>query len=423
MRPFPSRSRRWLGAALVIAIPLLVACSANNDPDGWAPPIETEVQRADGTTVSVILARTSDKRIAAIDLSSLNPIVWEFPGLDASRLAAEDNLFPGILTEIDAKGFYGPPAAIGPQGEEFVIADHDDGIVYALRRDGTSARVILDTEDRVIAGIIVDPNGRTIYVATTDGHVYALDTENPPADREDVDRFIWIVDDLDGKVWGTPALAETARGRVLIVPTTNGEVIALFTADGGEAWRFDSKAAIASDIVVVDGLAYVGAFDRQFYALDVETGDVRWAQSGDDWFWTKPLIVDGTLYVGDLAGKIWAWDALSGAPLWAAPYDTAERIRARPALTNAGELVVITREGTVLALDAATGLKIWPQGEALLQTDNRVLADPLIVADGSILISDDQGLLWRTRVNRGALCEVFPQRSPDCERQLDADPG
>ena len=420
-------SRRWLGVALLAAAPIAAACTVSNTPDGWAPPIEAEVETPDGSTVSVILARTSDNRVAALDLTSPTPVIWEFPGRDVRRRVSDDKVFPGIatdgfLTKIDVKGFYGAPLPIGREDEEFVLADHDSGVVYALRRDGTSARVILDTEDRVIAGVVVDPDGRTIYVATTDDRVYALDTDNPPEDREDVARMRWRVTDIGGKVWGTPALANTtAHGQVLLVPNTSGEIRALSTDDGSLAWRFPTAAGVASDIVVRGGLAYVGAFDRQFYALDVENGEVRWTQSGANWFWTKPFIEDGRLYVGDLDGKVWAWNALNGSPLWEAPYDTGERIRARPALTVAGDLVIVTREGNVLALDAATGLKIWPDGEAKLQTDNRVLADPLILSDGSILLSDDQGELWRVRVNRAAVCRVFPQDSPACERLLDAD--
>ena len=424
MRQVRSPSRRWLGAAFVIAIPVLTACGINDDPDGWAPPIETEVERSDGSTVSVILVRTGDNRIAAIDLTSLNPIVWEFPGTPSGQPVAEDNVFPGILTEIDAKGFYGVPTPIGPQGEEFVIADHDDGIVYALRRDGTSARVILDTEDRVIAGIVVDPDGRTIYVSTTDARVYALDTENPPRHRDDTERLRWLVTDLDGKVWGTPALVETdAHGLLLLVPTTNGTVIALRTDDSNVAWSFRAGAGIASDIVVRGGLAYVGAFDRQLYALDVETGEPRWTQTGDDWFWTKALIVDGALYVGDLAGNVWAWDALTGAPLWAVPYNTDERIRAQPVLTPAGDLVIVTREGHVLALDPSSGAKIWASRDADLKVENRVLATPLVQADDRILLNDDQGELWESRVGVNRFCRVWPRSSTTCSLSSPGDPG
>ena len=368
--------------------------------------------------------------MGAIDLNAdllANPVVWEFPGVPRGRILQDEELFPGLLEEADARGFYGTPVAIGAGADEFVIADHDAGTVFAVRRDGTSARVLLETEDRVIAGIVVGEDARTVFVATTDDHVYAIDSDNPPADRDDLDRFLWVAEGLGGKVWGTPALAQTtAHGSILIVPTTGGRVVALRVADGTVAWTFKSEAAVVSDIVVRDGSAYFGGFDRTFYALDVEmeTGDPpKWTQSGDDWFWTTPLIVDNALYVGDLSGKIWAWDIGTGAPIWLEPYDTTERIRARPAVTEAGELVIITREGTVLALDAASGLKIWPQALVQLQTDNRVLADPLILDDGSILISDDQGLLWRSRVNRGAVCQVFPDRNGTCELLLDGDQG
>ncbi|PZC44494.1 MAG: Outer membrane protein assembly factor BamB [Chloroflexi bacterium] len=413
------RRRRWLGLALLVAIPILAACTVSNDPDGWAPPVVTEI---DGRTV--ILARVDNNLLGAIDVDQADPIVWLFPGIAAGQPASVDDErpFPGLDDPVDAQGFYGPPVPIGADDAELVIADHSEGIVYAIRRDGSSARILLDTEDRVIAGIVVADDARTIFVASTDDHVYAIDTARPPTNIDDRKGFTWIADDIDGRVWGTPALAESsAHGTLLLVPTMNGSVTALRTSDGVAAWSFESGGGIASDITVVDGLAYVGAFDGIFYALDVESGDVHWRAQGSNWFWTSALVANGVVYVGDLDGDIWAWDAQTGASIWAGAFHALERIRAGLTLTAAGELVVITREGTLLGVDPSTGERIWGDPANPLQTSNRVLATPLILADDSVVLSDDQGVLWRTRVGSGRVCEIFPERNSDCERLLDAD--
>ena len=85
--------------------------------------------------------------------------------------------------------------------------------------------------------------------------------------------------------------------------------------------------------------------------------------------------------------------------------------------------MIITREGTLLAIDPDTGRQVWGDPSNPLKTSNRVLATPLILADDSVLISDDQGVLWRSRVGSGRVCEIFPERNLDCERLLDADQG
>ena len=415
------RSRRLRGLALLAAIPILAACTISNDPDGWAPPIATEL---DGR--AVVIARVEDNAIAAIDLDRASPVVWRFPGVAAGQAPSQDDErpFPGLDGPVEAQGFYGAPAVIGAQGEEFVVADHNDGVVYAIRRDGTSARVLLDTGAPVIAGVVAAADGRTLFVATTGERVYAIDAESPPASVDDAEAFVWIAEGLGGRIWGTPAIAASERdGPLLIVPTMAGRVVALRTDDGSVVWSFDSGAGIASDVVVGGGLAFFGGFDRTFYALDVETGDLRWSAQGAHWFWTSALLVNGTVFVGDLHGAVWAWDAATGVPRWPEPFQAGERIRAQPALTAAGELVIITREGTLLALDPDTGRRVWGDPDTPLKTSNRVLATPLILADDSVLISDDQGVLWRSRVGAGRICEIFPERNLDCERLLDAVQG
>ena len=417
----PLGRRRLRGLALLAAIPILAACTVTNDPDGWAPPIATEL---DGRPI--VIARVEDNAMAAIDLDRANPVVWMFPGVAAGQAPAQDDErpFPGLDGPVEAQGFYGAPAVIGANAEEIVVADHNEGIVYAIRRDGSSARVLLDTGAPVIAGVVAADDGRTIFIATTDERVYAIDTESPPLSVDDAEAFVWIAEGIEGRIWGTPAIAHTdAHGALLIVPTMAGQVVALRTDDGAVVWTFRSGAGIASDVVVGDGLAFFGGFDRTFYALDVETGEERWRAEGAHWFWTSALLVNGTVFVGDLHGAVWAWDAATGAARWPEPFQAGERIRAQPALTSAGELVIITREGTLLAIDPDTGRQVWGDPSNPLKTSNRVLATPLILADDSVLISDDQGVLWRSRVGSGRVCEIFPERNLDCERLLDADQG
>ena len=102
--------RRLRGLALLAAIPILAACTVTNDPDGWAPPIATEL---DGRPI--VIARVEDNAIAAIDLDRANPVVWMFPGAAAGQAPAQDDErpFPGLDEQVEAQGFYGAPAVIG----------------------------------------------------------------------------------------------------------------------------------------------------------------------------------------------------------------------------------------------------------------------------------------------------------------------
>ncbi len=386
--------RRWLMAPLAAAIVLITACGVSNDPDGWASPLTLD--DADGA--DVIIIRTDREHIAALDIS-VRPldeaaVRWEFP--------RENDGFPGLTEPVDAHGFYGTPALLGPDGEELILADYDEGTVYAVRTDGTSARIIFDVDGRVVASVIVDPDRTTAYITATDGCVYAVDTESPGT-------ATWSFCDPESEVWGTPDLAQSRTyGGLLLVPGLNGRVSALqIEREGRLAWTFQTDAAIAGNVVVSEGRAYLGDFNSIFFALDVETGDVVWSALGADWFWTTALVADGTVYAADLSGMVWAWDVDSGRLVWDAPYDAGDPVRAQPALTDDGAvLVIVTRKAEFHAIVPATGLGIWTTKGTEDDRPDDVLADPLIRGD-AILINDEDGRLFEARVNVDVVCPVF----------------
>ena len=202
------------------------------------------------------------------------------------------------------------------------------------------------------------------------------------------------------------------------MPALNGRVSALqIEREGRLAWTFKTDAAIAGNVVVSEGRAYLGDFNSTFYALDVETGDVIWSAPGADWFWTTALVADGRVYAADLSGQVWAWDAASGKLVWDQPYDAEEPVRARAALTEDGSaLVVVTRKADFHAIDPATGLGIWTtKGKEDLDRPDNVLANPLIRRD-VILVNDEDGRLFEARVNVDLICPLLPARKERLDR-------
>ena len=377
---------RWALALLILALPLIAACRGVTGTTGWAPPVELP----NGET-TVVLVRNGDDEISAIDIDGLEEI-WRFPG--------EENLFPGLGDEVNAEAFYGPPTPVGSPPEEFLVGSEEDGVVYAIRADGTSARMIFDTESSIIAGILVD--GSIAYISTTDKHLYAVDVNQPEV-------AIWTYDAFGGEIWGTPALADSETfGRLIVVPAMDGHLYAIRTAaDAGAsrlAWEFsDTDSSIAANVVVEDGVAYVGSFDQNMYAIDVETGLAVWSAPSGNWIWATALIVDDVVYAADLSGKVWAWDRGNGLPIWAAPYDAEDEIRARPLLVD-GSLLVVARNGTVHALEPATGLSLWV---TVTPIDDDVLADPVLIAD-RILVNNDDGDLFEVLLDAQTVQPVFP---------------
>jgi outer membrane protein assembly factor BamB len=395
------RRRRIFTALALAAIPLIAACTSTTGSTGWAPPIP------DIDDENVVIIRNDDKKISAIDLKDQTEL-WRFPG--------EDDVFPGLADSIEFKAFYGVPVPLGTDPEEFVVAGEEGGVVYAVRYDGSSARLLFDTEDSIIAGLVVE--GLTIYVATTDKNLYAINADVP-------ETITWQFQAFGGALWGTPALVQTeAFGQLLLVPAMDGHIYAIRTdptlAESERlAWEFSgTNGSIAANVHVEDGVAYFGSFDRHFYAVDIETGAEKWSANGDNWFWSSPLIVGDILYAGDLEGSVWAWNKTTGNAAWQAPYPAEDEVRSRPVLVNDGDtLLVIAKSGVVHAIDPVTGLNQW----TTVPIDDDVLADTLIVA-GRVLVSNDDGDLFEVLFDLD-IPTVLPIFPPLIRRTEQTPPG
>ncbi len=376
--------RRGVLLPLLAILPLLAACQVQNNPDGWATP----VRAPNADTVFILSA--GEGELIAYDAAS-EQVLWRFPD-------AEDT-FPGLEDEdeVDIGGVYGAPLAT--TGEEYLIGAYADGVVYAVRQDGSSARRVVDSGARIIAGLqLVDG---TVLVADTDHQVSAVDIEQPGRPR-------WVFDGARDEIWGTPTVADTADGPLLLVPSLDHHLYALRISDGSLVWDHETASGLASSPVVADGRVYIGGFDRMFYALDLATGDEIWRQDGRNWFWTTALVADGQVVAADLDGFVWAWDAQTGAPRWEQPYPAGDPVRAHPVLSADGSLVVVlTDSGRVHAIDRQTGASRWV---SLATIPGKVYADPLAEGD-TLYVSTARGELYAVVLLREEIRRVFPPRS------------
>src|SRR5881392_2555015 len=102
------------------------------------------------------------------------------------------------------------------------------------------------------------------------------------------------------------------------------------------------------------GMVYVGSYDGKFYALDAQSGAVKWkfATEGErrfeakgihgwqpksqtfadafDVFLSSPAVADGAVYFGSGDGNLYSLDANSGALRW--KFRTGDVVHASPAI-------------------------------------------------------------------------------------------
>ena len=152
------------------------------------------------------------------------------------------------------------------------------------------------------------------------------------------------------------------------------------------AFGFPDGSGVRGQPTVAGGRVFVGSDNGMVYALDAKTGCVHWS------FETGKAVVSaisvGTVpdsqdryaaYIGDFRTNVYAVDAETGEQLWTVRVDDHHmaKITGSPALdTEGGRLYVsvgsweevaggnltyecCTSQGSVVALDAATGRQLW----------------------------------------------------------------
>ncbi|WP_227134059.1 outer membrane protein assembly factor BamB family protein [Halorubellus salinus] len=173
------------------------------------------------------------------------------------------------------------------------------------------------------------------------------------------------------------------------------------TPGGDVVWRTDVTGAtrgMHGTPAVVDGYAFVGAYDGVLTALDVETGDLAWRADLGDAIGSSPAYHDGVVYIAveyaEPSGAMFGVDAESGDVVW-----KDQRITDHPHSTcaidrDAGRLVVGSNDGYLYA---------WSYPDLAFQwrfDTGRPIKGPVATHDGGAFFGS-----WDRHVYRVALAD------------------
>jgi len=175
----------------------------------------------------------------------------------------------------------------------------------------------------------------------------------------------------------------TPEGDAIVVAGDTGHVHSVTTM-GKHRWTTLTEAThlgIHSTPTIVDGVAYVGGYDGDLYALDVDTGEMVWQLShvtigGATAIGASPAYWDGVLYfvaeyLDPKTGVMWAVDAATGTPLWSD--DRPDGMpHPSPAIDfQAERLVIGSNDGVVYAWEFPSMEFAWS-----FETDGQVKGTP-----------------------------------------------
>lgn len=148
-------------------------------------------------------------------------------------------------------------------------------------------------------------------------------------------------------------------------PAGTGRSNAVLNLPLAEAWRRDfDGTAFAAVPVIADGTVYLGDLDGTFHALDLATGETRWAVRIEDAGFTSTaaLAADPALplVVGDDLGVVRGLDRASGETRW--EYATEGEISGGPTILVGGDgprVLVGSQDASLSCLELVTGKLLW----------------------------------------------------------------
>lgn len=318
-----------------------------------------------GERVPILMSEsdiTADKSLEGVDVLLPEAAVndgWRQPGGNASKsmgnLALGDSLSRAWSKDVAKPSKRERMAAAPVVADNRLLVIDTDGVVHALAAD----------------------TGAEIWRAET-----SADKENKGA------RFGGGV-----SVEGDRAFASNGLG----------DVVALNVADGKEIWRKRPGGPLRGAPTVASGNVYVVTQDNQLFALTQDTGDVSWTASASletqgVFGVAAPASGQGTVVAGFSSGELNAYRYENGRALWAdvlsrtsmsTSVSTLSDIDAEPVI-DGGRVYAVGQGGRMVAMDIASGSRLWEQNIAGIST-------PWVAGEWLFVVTDDARLMCLSR--------------------------
>lgn len=173
---------------------------------------------------------------------------------------------------------------------------------------------------------------------------------------------------------------------------TDNRIYALDVDTGMLKWEFTPRGMISyCGPAVADGILYVGTdyTDNVLYALDARTGKIRWNRTINVSI-SSPAIAEGTVYIGSEDSNLYALDAKTGEQKWKFSVRESEMpggVVSSPAYAE-GVIYFGDLNGNLYALDAKTGALRWE-----FTAGGYIWSSPA-VSNGVVFFSAGDGYLY-----------------------------
>lgn len=257
-----------------------------------------------------------------------------------------------------------------------VYIGSEDGNLYAINEKTGKIHWKFKTGGAVHSSPAVFKN--MVYIGSFDGYYYAIDSKTGHLKwkfktggeqwsgeigflgLKPVDKYM---DDLWDFFLSSPVINPDKQNPSVFFGSSDGNVYALNANTGELKWKFEAKGSIHCSPVLYKKTLYIGSWDANLYAIDMETGKERWkfqtgTQIGFKGIESTVAVVNDMVYFGARDPFLFALNAETGKLVW--KYDAAYSwIISSPVVDNGVVYVGTSDTYALLGLDAKTGKEIF----------------------------------------------------------------
>ncbi len=292
-------------------------------------------------------------------------------------------------------GSFHPPVIHG----ESIFLTGANGHTYSINKSngslqdgGWRAPETLGVElPRLYSGIAIDEINNVGFVPDETGTLqgYKLETGKP---------LDWNFT-AEAGIWGTPVIDENR----IYFGSHDKNFYSIDIVTGELDWSFSANGAIVSQPALSEELVIFGSFDRTLYAVDKYSGTLRWSFEGANWFWAPPLINGTTIYAASMNGVLHALDH-NGNHLW--EYDHKEPIVSSPLMTDSG-IVIVSTDGKLTLLDSTPQDIGESREKSSLELGDKNIKSPMLRHEEYVYVSSQNDKIRKLRVSSAGFNQIW----------------
>ncbi|WP_423146273.1 PQQ-binding-like beta-propeller repeat protein [Rubrolithibacter danxiaensis] len=336
----------------------------------------------------------------------------------------------GIYPSKNYQGFNGLSWKFKTAGKIFSSPAVFEGVVYVGSEDKNLYAIDVENGNllwRFKTGGAVHSSPavfkNTVYFGSYDGYYYALDTKTGKekwkfktgGEKKVGGKAYWTMkpadmymEDLYDYFLSSPVINKDDKHLTVYFGSSDGNMYALDAESGELKWKFKTNGIVRSSPALADNTLYFGSWDTYMYALDAYTGKEKWKfKTGDDPQYhlmegieSSPAYDDGAIYFGSRDGYFYALDAGSGKLVW--KYSANGSWVVNTAAVKDRIVYFGTSDSFLfLALDAKTGKEKYH-----FKANGYLYSSPAI-AGNALYFGDYTGKLYALNLNSGERQDEF----------------